>query len=355
MVNENFIKLPGAYLFSEIAKKVQTFKAEHPEAEVISLGIGDVTQPLVPAVVEALHRATDEMAYAATFRGYGPEQGYDFLRKSIVEHYFRSRGIDIREDEIFVSDGAKSDTGNFQELFGTDVRIAVTDPVYPVYVDSNIMGGRTGLLEEDGRWSDIVYLPCTAENGFIPELPSRHVDVIYLCYPNNPTGTTLSRNELRKWVAYAQEHKALICYDVAYEAFIRHSDIPHSIYELDGARQVAVEFHSFSKTAGFTGIRCGYMVIPSEVTMSTRSGNRIALNPLWQRRQSTKFNGTSYLSQRAAEAVYSPEGGVQVQQTIDYYMQNAQVMLNTLRQQGFTVYGGEDAPYLWVKVIIVTQ
>ena len=350
MVNENFIKLPGAYLFSEIAKKVQTFKAEHPEAEVISLGIGDVTQPLVPAVVEALHRATDEMAYAATFRGYGPEQGYDFLRKSIVEHYFRSRGIDIREDEIFVSDGAKSDTGNFQELFGTDVRIAVTDPVYPVYVDSNIMGGRTGLLEEDGRWSDIVYLPCTAENGFIPELPSRHVDVIYLCYPNNPTGTTLSRNELRKWVAYAQEHKALICYDVAYEAFIRHSDIPHSIYELDGARQVAVEFHSFSKTAGFTGIRCGYMVIPSEVTMSTRSGNRIALNPLWQRRQSTKFNGTSYLSQRAAEAVYSPEGGVQVQQTIDYYMQNAQVMLNTLRQQGFTVYGGEDAPYLWVKV-----
>lgn len=350
MVNDNFIKLPGAYLFSEIAKKVQAFKAEHPEAEVISLGIGDVTQPLVPAVVEALHRATDEMARAATFRGYGPEQGYDFLRKSIVEHDFRSCGIDIREDEIFVSDGAKSDTGNFQELFGTDVRIAVTDPVYPVYVDSNVMGGRTGMLDEDGRWSGIVYLPCTAENGFVPELPSRHVDVIYLCYPNNPTGTTLSRNELRKWVAYAQEHKALICYDVAYEAFIRHSDIPHSIYELDGARQVAVEFHSFSKTAGFTGIRCGYMVIPSEVTMSTRSGNRIALNPLWQRRQSTKFNGTSYLSQRAAEAVYSPEGSVQVQQTIDYYMQNAQVMLNTLRQQGFTVYGGEDAPYLWVKV-----
>ena len=350
MVNENFIKLPGAYLFSEIAKKVQAFKAEHLEAEVISLGIGDVTQPLVPAVVEALHRATDEMARAATFRGYGPEQGYDFLRKSIVEHDFRSRGIDIREDEIFVSDGAKSDTGNFQELFGTDVRIAVTDPVYPVYVDSNVMGGRTGMLDKDGRWSGIVYLPCTAENGFVPELPSRHVDVIYLCYPNNPTGTILSRNELRKWVAYAQEHKALICYDVAYEAFIRHSDIPHSIYELDGARQVAVEFHSFSKTAGFTGIRCGYMVIPSEVTMRTRSGNRIALNPLWQRRQSTKFNGTCYLSQRAAEAVYSPEGSVQVQQTIDYYIQNAQVMLNTLRQQGFTVYGGEDAPYLWVKV-----
>ena len=350
MINENFIKLPGAYLFSEIAKKVQAFKAEHPEAEVISLGIGDVTQPLVPAVVEALHRATDEMAHAATFRGYGPEQGYDFLRKAIVEHNFRSRGIDISEDEIFVSDGAKSDTGNFQELFGTDVRIAVTDPVYPVYVDSNVMGGRTGVLGEDGRWSNIVYLPCTADNGFVPKLPSRQVDVIYLCYPNNPTGTTLSREELQKWVTYAQEHDALICYDVAYEAFIRHADIPHSIYELDGAREVAVEFHSFSKTAGFTGIRCGYMVIPSEVTMRTQSGNRVALNPLWQRRQSTKFNGTSYLSQRAAEAVYSPEGSAQVQQTIDYYMQNAQVMLSTLRQMGFTVYGGEDAPYLWVRV-----
>lgn len=350
MVNDNFIKLPGAYLFSEIAKKVQAFKVEHPEAEVISLGIGDVTQPLVPAVVEALHRATDEMARAATFRGYGPEQGYDFLRKAIVEHDFRSRGIDIREDEIFVSDGAKSDTGNFQELFGTDVCIAVTDPVYPVYVDSNVMGGRAGVLDKNGRWSNIVYLPCTAEYGFIPELPSRHVDVIYLCYPNNPTGTTLSRNELKKWVEYAQEHDALICYDVAYEAFILHADIPHSIYELDGARQVAVEFHSFSKTAGFTGIRCGYMVIPSEVTMRTHSGNRIALNPLWQRRQSTKFNGTSYLSQRAAEAVYSSEGSVQVQQTIDYYMQNAQVMLKTLRELGFTVYGGEDAPYLWMKV-----
>ena len=350
MVNENFIKLPGAYLFSEIAKKVKAFQAEHPEAEIISLGIGDVTQPLVPAVIEALHRATDEMSHAATFRGYGPEQGYDFLRHTIVEHDFRRRGIDISEDEIFVSDGAKSDTGNFQELFGPDVRIAVTDPVYPVYVDANVMSGRTGMLGEDGRWSNIVYLPCTAENGFVPELPSQHIDVIYLCYPNNPTGTTLSRDELQKWVTYAQEHDALICYDVAYEAFIRHDGIPHSIYELEGARQVAVEFHSFSKTAGFTGIRCGYMVVPSEVTMRTQSGKRVALNPLWQRRQSTKFNGTSYLSQRAAEAVYSPEGSAQVQQTIDYYMQNARTMRSALHEMGFQVYGGEDSPYLWVKV-----
>lgn len=350
MVNENFIKLPGAYLFSEIAKKVKAFQAEHPEAEIISLGIGDVTQPLVPAVIEALHRATDEMGHAATFRGYGPEQGYDFLRNTIVEHDFRRRGIDISEDEIFVSDGAKSDTGNFQELFGPDVRIAVTDPVYPVYVDSNVMSGRTGMLGEDGRWSNIVYLPCTAENGFVPELPSQHIDVIYLCYPNNPTGTTLSRDELQKWVTYAQEHDALICYDVAYEAFIRHDGIPHSIYELEGARQVAVEFHSFSKTAGFTGIRCGYMVVPSEVTMRTQSGKRVALNPLWQRRQSTKFNGTSYLSQRAAEAVYSPEGSAQVQQTIDYYMQNARTMRSALHEMGYQVYGGEDSPYLWVKV-----
>jgi len=290
------------------------------------------------------------MSHAATFRGYGPEQGYDFLRHTIVEHDFRRRGIDISEDEIFVSDGAKSDTGNFQELFGPDVQIAVTDPVYPVYVDANVMGGRTGMLGEDGRWSNIVYLPCTAENGFVPELPSQHIDVIYLCYPNNPTGTTLSRDELQKWVTYAQEHDALICYDVAYEAFIRHDGIPHSIYELEGARQVAVEFHSFSKTAGFTGIRCGYMVVPSEVTMRTQSGKRVALNPLWQRRQSTKFNGTSYLSQRAAEAVYSPEGSAQVQQTIDYYMQNARTMRSALHEMGFQVYGGEDSPYLWVKV-----
>ena len=290
------------------------------------------------------------MGHAATFRGYGPEQGYDFLRNTIVENDFRRRGIDISEDEIFVSDGAKSDTGNFQELFGPDVQIAVTDPVYPVYVDSNVMSGRTGMLGADGRWSDIVYLPCTADNGFVPELPSQHIDVIYLCYPNNPTGTTLSRDELQKWVTYAQEHAALICYDVAYEAFIRHDGIPHSIYELEGARQVAVEFHSFSKTAGFTGIRCGYMVVPSEVTMRTQSGKRVALNPLWQRRQSTKFNGTSYLSQRAAEAVYSPEGSAQVQQTIDYYMQNARTMRSALHEMGFHVYGGEDSPYLWVKV-----
>ena len=348
-INEDFLKLPGAYLFSEIAQKVKTFKAEHPEADVISLGIGDVTQPLVPAVVEALHKAADELAHGETFRGYGPERGYDFLRKAIVENDFASRGIDMSEDEIFVNDGAKSDTGNFQELLGKDVRIAVTDPIYPVYIDSNVMGGRTGVLGSNGHWSNVVYMPCSAENDFVPQLPTEPVDVIYLCYPNNPTGTTLTRTELKKWVQYALEHDALILYDAAYEAYIQNSDIPHSIYEIEGARKVAVEFHSFSKTAGFTGVRCGYTVVPRSVTATTQKGDRITLNPLWNRRQSTKFNGTSYLSQRAAEAIYTPQGKKQIQATINYYMENAKRMREALTGMGFTVYGGTDAPYLWVR------
>lgn len=329
-INDNYLNLSSNYLFADIAKRVRAFKAQSPKADVISLGIGDVTQPLCPAVVEALHKAADEMGTAATFHGYGPEQGYDFLRNAIVEHVFRARGMSIDADEIFVSDGAKSDTGNFQELLSADSVVAVTDPVYPVYVDSNLMAGRS-----------IVKLPCTAENDFVPELPRQHVDVIYLCYPNNPTGTTLTKEQLKKWVDYALSNDALIFYDAAYEAFIQNDDIPHSIYEIPGAKRCAVEFHSYSKTAGFTGVRCGFTVVPNDL--------QISLNPLWNRRQTTKFNGTSYLSQRAAEAIYSPEGKKQVRATIQYYMKNASVMREELTDMNFKVYGGADSPYLWVR------
>ena len=330
LINENFLKLSESYLFTEIARKVNAYKEEHPKADVISLGIGDVTQPLAPAVIEALHKATDEMAIATTFRGYGPERGYDFLREAIVENDFRSRGIDIEADEVFVSDGAKSDTGNFQELLSRECVVAVTDPVYPVYIDANTMAGR-----------EIVKLPCTAENGFVPELPTGHVDVIYLCYPNNPTGTTLTKEQLKVWVDYAIRENAIIFYDAAYEAYIQSEDVPHSIYEIPGAKQCAVEFHSYSKTAGFTGIRCGYTVVPKTL--------RASLNKLWNRRQSTKFNGTSYLAQRAAEAIYTPEGKQQIKATIAYYMENARMMREALMEMGFKVYGGIDAPYLWVQ------
>ncbi len=329
-INENYLNLASNYLFADIAKKVKAFKMQSPDADVISLGIGDVTQPLAPAVIEALHKAADEMATSTTFRGYGPERGYDFLREAIVTHDFRARGINIEADEVFVSDGAKSDTGNFQELLAEDCVVAVTDPVYPVYVDSNVMAGRR-----------IVKLPCTAENGFVPELPSEHVDVIYLCYPNNPTGTTLNREQLKVWVDYAIRENVLIFYDAAYEAYIQSEDVPHSIYEIPGAKQCAVEFHSYSKTAGFTGIRCGYTVVPKALGL---------LNALWNRRQCTKFNGTSYLSQRAAEAIYTPAGKEQVKATIAYYMENARLMRESLTAMGFTVYGGVDAPYIWVGV-----
>ncbi len=348
LINEHFLKLPNNYLFADIAKKVNAFKATHSKADVISLGIGDVTQPLCPAVVEALHRATDEMATKEGFHGYGPEQGYDFLRKAIQVNDFLSRGIHLSLDEIFVNDGAKSDTGNIQELVRWDNTIAVGDPIYPVYIDSNVMIGRAGI-QEQGRWSNVYYMPCTRENGFVPQIPDRRVDIIYLCYPNNPTGTVITKEELKRWVSYALKNDALIFYDAAYEAYIQSDEIPHSIYEIRGARKCAIEFHSYSKTAGFTGVRCGYTIVPKEVTASTLTGERIALNPLWNRRQSTKFNGTSYLSQRAAEAIYSPEGKAQVRTTIDYYMRNAREMKETLAKMGLEVYGGEHAPYLWVR------
>ena len=349
LVNEHFLKLPNNYLFADIAKKVNAFKVSHPKAEVISLGIGDVTQPLCPAVIEAMHKAVDEMASKDSFRGYGPEQGYQFLRDAIVKNDFVARGIHLEASEIFVNDGAKSDTGNFQELVRWDNSIGVTDPIYPVYIDSNVMIGRAGELGEDGKWSNVTYMPCSAENNFTPALPDKRVDVIYLCYPNNPTGTVITRDELRKWVNYAIKNDALIFYDAAYEAYIQDEDIPHSIYEIKGARKVAVEFHSFSKTAGFTGIRCGYTVVPQELTVATLSGERVPLNHLWNRRQCTKFNGTSYISQRAAEAIYTPEGKEQIKATIDYYMNNARTMYNTLTELGLEVYGGRNAPYIWVK------
>ena len=349
LVNEHFLKLPNNYLFADIAKKVNAFKVSHPKADVISLGIGDVTQPLCPAVLEAMHKAVDEMASKDTFRGYGPEQGYQFLREAIVKNDFVARGIHLDPSEIFVHDGAKSDPGNFQELVRWDNSIGVTDPIYPVYIDSNVMIGRAGELGDDGKWSNVTYMPCTAENNFNPELPDKRVDVIYLSYPNNPTGTVITREELRKRVNYAIKNDALIFYDAAYEAYIQDEDIPHSIYEIKGARKVAVEFHSFSKTAGFTGIRCGYTVVPKELTVATLKGERIPLNHLWYRRQCTKFNGTSYISQRAAEAIYTPEGKEQVKATIDYYMNNARTMYNTLTDLGLEVYGGRNAPYIWVK------
>lgn len=349
LINDHFLKLPNNYLFADIAKRVNAFKVSHPQTKVISLGIGDVTQPLCPAVTEAMHKAVDEMAVKSTFRGYGPEQGYQFLREAIVKNDFLPRGIHLDPNEIFINDGAKSDTGNIQELVRWDNSIGVTDPIYPVYIDSNVMIGRAGVVE-NGRWSNVIYMPCKEENNFVPQIPDRRVDIIYLCYPNNPTGTVITKDELRKWVNYAIHNDAIIFYDAAYEAYIQNPDIPHSIYEIRGARKVAVEFHSYSKTAGFTGVRCGYTVVPKELTAGTLDGqSRIPLNPLWNRRQCTKFNGTSYISQRAAEATYSPEGREQVRETIKYYMTNAAIMRETLTKLGLRVYGGQDAPYLWIK------
>lgn len=347
-VNENFLKLPGSYLFSDIAKKVKAYQESHPDKRLIRLGIGDVTRPLPQASIEAMHRAVDEMANKSTFHGYGPEQGYDFLIDTIIKNDFEPRGIELSSSEVFISDGAKSDTGNIGDILGLDNKVAVTDPVYPVYVDSNVMGGRAGQLNGK-QWSDITYMPCTAENNFIPSIPSNRIDVIYLCYPNNPTGTTLTKAELKKWVDYALSHDALILFDAAYEAYIREDDIPHSIFEIEGAKRCAIEFRSFSKTAGFTGVRCGYTVIPKEVTATTATGERVALNALWNRRQCTKFNGTSYITQRGAEAIYSKEGKQQVRETIDYYMENARIMRQGLTAAGIQVFGGKNAPYLWVK------
>ena len=348
LINEHFLKLQKNYLFADIAKKVNAFKATHPKANVISLGIGDVTQPLCPAVIEAMHKAVDEMANKATFHGYGPEQGYLFLREAIVKNDFLARGIHLDPSEIFINDGAKSDTGNIGELVRWDNSMAVTDPIYPVYIDSNVMNGRAGYFE-DGHWSNVTYMPCNEGNEFVPQIPDHRVDMIYLCYPNNPTGMVISKSELRKWVNYAIHNDSIIFYDAAYEAYIQDPGIPHSIYEIRGARKVAIEFHSYSKTAGFTGVRCGYTVIPKELTAYTMEGAPIELNPMWDRRQCTKFNGTSYISQRAAEAIYTPEGQKQVKETIAYYMENAKIMRDGLTRLGFKVYGGENAPYLWVK------
>ena len=348
LVNEHFLKLPNNYLFSDIAKKVNAFKVSHPKTDLIRLGIGDVTRPLPQASIEAMHKAVDELASKETFHGYGPEQGYDFLIDAVIRNDYAPRGVHLEPGEVFISDGAKSDTGNIGDILRHDNSIGVTDPIYPVYIDSNVMCGRAGILE-DGRWSNVVYLPCLSENNFVPEIPDRRIDILYLCYPNNPTGTVISKAELIKWVNYALENDTLILYDAAYEAYIQDPDIPHSIYEIKGAKKVAIEFRSFSKTAGFTGVRCGYTVVPKELTAATLEGERIPLNRMWNRRQCTKFNGTSYITQRGAEAIYTPEGKKQVKAIIQYYMANARIMKEALESTGLKVFGGENAPYLWVK------
>lgn len=349
LINENYTKLPGSYLFSDIARKVTEFKQSNPSANVIRLGIGDVTKPLPHASIEALHKAVDEMASSDTFRGYGPEQGYDFLVNTIAVHDYQAYGLDIQSDEIFVSDGAKSDTGNIGDILGVDNVVAITDPVYPVYIDTNVMAGRAGDFGTNGKWSKLVYLPCTAENDFVPELPKTKVDIIYLCFPNNPTGTTLTKDQLTVWVDYAIKNKSLILFDSAYEAFITEDNVPHSIYEIEGAKQVAIEFRSFSKTAGFTGTRCAYTVVPKELMGYTQSGEAVYINKLWNRRHTTKFNGVPYIIQRAAEACYSDAGKKQVKETIEYYLKNASIIRNGLTEQGLKVYGGINSPYLWVK------
>ena len=347
-VNENYLKLKASYLFVDIAKRVAAFTAAHPEKKVIRMGIGDVTRPLPPVCIKALHEAADEMAAEATFKGYGPEAGYEFLREAIAENDYRARGCQIGADEIFVSDGAKCDTANIQELFAGNIKIAVPDPVYPVYVDTNVMAGRTGE-NVGGRYQGFIYLNSTAENNFIPELPKEKVDLIYLCFPNNPTGAAITKAELKKWVDYAKENKSLILYDAAYEAFIRDESLPRSIYEIDGADEVAIEFRSFSKTAGFTGTRCAFTVVPKKVKAYTSSGEAVALNPLWNRRQSTKFNGVSYPIQKAAAAVYTAEGKAQVKALIDFYLENAKIIREKMTSLGFACTGGENSPYIWVR------
>ena len=344
-VNQNFLKLPGSYLFSEIARRLAAYTAEHPEAKMIRLGIGDVTRPLAPAVIEAMHKAVDEMGTFEGFHGYGPEQGYDFLREAIAKTDYAARGVDIKPNEIFVSDGAKSDCGNIGDIFGADNVVAVCDPVYPVYVDTNAMAGRAGDFQEElGKWSKLVYMPCVEENGFTPQIPQEKVDMIYLCFPNNPTGTVATKEQLKAWVDYANENKAVILYDSAYEAFITQDDVPHTIYEIEGARTCAIEFRSFSKTAGFTGNRCAYTVVPMELE---RDGAK--LNALWNRRQCTKFNGVPYVIQRGAAAVYTEEGQRQIKETIAYYQENARVIREGLTEAGLTCFGGVNAPYIWLK------
>ena len=344
-INDNYLKLPGSYLFSTIAKKVNAYTAANPDKKVIRLGIGDVTLPLAPAVIDAMHKAVDEMAHAETFHGYAPDLGYEFLRSAIVENDYKARGVDIAIDEIFVSDGAKSDSGNIGDIFAQNNRIAVCDPVYPVYVDTNAMAGRTGdYVKEKEAWSNVIYMPCTAENNFVPELPKETPDIIYICCPNNPTGTTLNKDQLQKWVDFALTKGSVIIYDAAYEAYISEDDVPHSIYECDGAKKCAIEMRSFSKNAGFTGTRLGFTVIPKELTC-----DGVSLNSLWARRHGTKFNGAPYIIQRAGEAVYRPEGKKQTKEQIAYYMNNAKIIREGLTNAGYTVFGGVNAPYIWLK------
>lgn len=344
-INDNYLKLPGSYLFSTIGKKVRAFSEENPDKKVIRLGIGDVTRPLTPAIIKALHDAVDEMGEVSTFKGYAPDLGYEFLRKAISDNDYKARGCDIEPDEIFVSDGAKCDCGNIQEIFALDSKVAVCDPVYPVYVDSNVMAGRGGDYDEGTEgFTDIIYMPCLEENDFAPQLPGEAADLIYLCFPNNPTGAVISKDELQKWVDHANEHGSVIIFDAAYEAYIRSEGIPHSIYECDGAKSCAIELHSFSKNAGFTGLRLGYAVIPKELE---RGG--VSLHKLWARRHGTKYNGAPYIVQKAGEAVYSPEGQKEIKGLVDYYMRNASYISDGLREAGFSVSGGVDAPYIWLK------
>lgn len=344
-VNENYLKLPGSYLFSTIGKKVAAYKEANPDKSIISLGIGDVTQPLAPKIIESLHSAVDEMGKAETFHGYAPDLGYEFLRNAIAESDYKSHGCDIHADEIFVSDGAKCDSGNIQEIFSIDNKIAVCDPVYPVYVDTNVMAGRTGTYDPSTEtWSDVIYMPCTAENDFVPDFPKEEPDIIYLCFPNNPTGTTITKAQLQDWVDYANKIGAVIIYDAAYEAYISEDDVAHSIYECEGARTCAIELRSFSKNAGFTGTRLGFTVIPKEL-----KSNGVMLNSLWARRHGTKFNGAPYIIQRAGEAVYSEAGKAQTKEQVAYYMNNAKVIMDGLKNAGFSVSGGVNAPYVWLE------
>lgn len=349
ILNENFLRLPNNYLFAEISRRVKAYQEANPNANLIRMGIGDVTRPIPAACVKAMHEAVDEMGRAETLKGYGPEQGYDFLRNLIALHDYQQQGLNIEADEIFVSDGAKSDTANMVDLFAQNVKLAITDPVYPVYVDSNVLAGKGGVNQQ-GQWSQIVYLPCSAENGFVPDLPAEHVDLIYLCFPNNPTGTVLTHDQLEVWVRYAQREGAILLFDAAYEAFVRTEGVPHSIYEIEGAQECAIEFRSYSKTAGFTGVRCGYTVVPKQLKCKASGGETVSLHALWQRRQTTKFNGASYISQRGAAAIYTPEGQAEVRTTIDYYLDNARIIREALLAQGYNVVGGVDAPYIWMKV-----
>lgn len=348
-INDNFEKLPESYLFSEVARRLNEYKAAHPEADVVRMDIGDVTLPIAGCVVSAMHRAVEDMADATTFHGYGPEQGYSFLRDAIAATDYQSRGIGIDADEIFISDGAKSDLGNLGDIYSSDSIVAVADPGYPVYVDSAVMSGRGGDRLPDGRWSRIVYLECNAENGFRPAVPDVHADIVILCSPSNPTGAVMTREDLREWVDYALREKSLIIFDSAYEAFVRNPSLPRSIYEIEGAEKVAIEIRSFSKTAGFTGLRCGYTVVPKALTGTDASGREVSLGKLWNRRQCTKFNGAGYVVQRGAEALYSSEGLESVRNNIDYYLENAGIIRRSLSQAGYAVFGGEDSPYVWIK------